>query len=208
MNIAKLKIASFILAIVAIVGVLAYGITAYANPSQFTTTTQTASATTSPVYMTPGAATTTLVHDTQTSSTANSFVNNMTELLVQFTASSTASQLNINFEYSNGYGANGAVLDCVSTPTACDWYEDNTTNLKGFATTTQNNIMAIIPQFQWKFASSTAGQIFSGSTNNRATRALSINVPTRYVRAVFVCATGGAGCGVWAQFVPAKEVRN
>lgn len=180
--------------------------TAHANPSQFVGTTQTATASTSPAFMTPGTGTTTLVYDTFNTSTGNFYVNNLTELLLQFIASSTASQLNVNLEYANGY-QNGIAIDCVANPNGCDWYEDNTTNLNGFATTTPNNIMAIIPQYQWKFASSTVGQLATPAGNNRATRALSINVPTRYVRAVFTCAAGGAGCAVWGQFVPVKETK-
>lgn len=192
-----------ILAAIFATALLLYATVAHANPLQYTNTTQTAAATSSPVYMTPGTATTTLVADSFQSTTGNNYANNKIALLLQFIASSTASQLNMNLEYSNGYPG----VDCVATPNACDWYEDNATNEYGFGTTTPNFLLAIIPQYQWKFASSTVGQLAPAANNNRATRLLSINTPARYVRAVFTCAVGGAGCGVWAQFVPSKEVK-
>lgn len=181
---------------------------AYANPSQFTNTTQTASATTSVTYILPGVATSTLVADTYQSATGNNYVNNTTELLLQFTASSTLSQLNIAFEYSNGYGLNGNGADCVTTPTACDWYQDTFTNVQNFSTTTLPMVSVFnTPVYGFVFASSTIAGQQPAANNNRTTRAISLNVPTRYVRAVFSCNGGGAGCAVWAQFVPAKEVR-
>lgn len=180
----------------------------YANPSQFVTTTQTTTATTSVIYMTAGTGTTTLVADTYQASTGNNYVNNTTELLLQFTASSTLSQLNVNLEYSNGYGLNGAGADCVASPSSCDWYQDTFTNVQNFATTTLPLFgTQQIPQYNLAFASSTVGQQTPTSTNNRTTRALSINAPVRYVRAVFTCNVGGAACGVWAQFAPSKETK-
>lgn len=180
----------------------------YANPSQFTNTTQTATASSSVVYINPGAATTTLVADTYQVSTGNNYVNNTTELLVAFTASSTASQLNMNLEYATGY-ANGNAADCVNNPNSCDWFQDTGSNIAaGYATTTLPTNLAVVPQYQWKFASSTVGQQTPSASNNRDTRAIAINAPTRYVRAVFTCSpTANVACAVWAQFVPSKEAR-
>lgn len=173
---------------------------AYANPSQFVPTTQTALATTSITYVLPGVATTTLVADTYTTATGNTYINNATELLLQFTASSTLSRLNVNLEYSNGW--NGG--DCVNNQSSCDWYQDSISNVFSFATSSLPLIaLSQVPQYQWAFASSTLGQQIPSATNNRDSRAMKILVPTRYVRAVFTCS--GAGCGVWAQFVPIKE---
>lgn len=199
----KIKL-GFISALVLIAGAfLGFTAVAYANPSQFTNTTQTSSSTTTPSYLTAGTATTTVVADTYQVSTGNNYVNDMTTLLVQFTASSTSSQLNVNMEYSNGYPG----VDCVATPTACDWYQDSGMNMQGYATSSVIINLALVPQYQWKFASSTVGQLANGANNNRDTRALLIKVPTRYIRAVFTCAIGGTPCAEWSQFVPAKQVR-
>lgn len=188
----------------AMLGIMFFAVkVADANPSQFTETSQTASATSTLVYMTPGTATSTLPHDSYRTSTGNNYANSLTELFVQFSASSTGSQLNINLEYSNGYPG----VDCITTPGACDWYQDTGTNVKGFSTTTTNVFLTNVPQYQWKFASSTVGQAALQGSNNRDTRALAVNAPARYVRAIFTCAVGGTNCAVWGQFVPIKEIR-
>lgn len=170
---------------------------ASANPSYFAPRAQTAVATTTPTYMTPGTGTTTTpVYDSysiagtqETSSQTTQTINttDSAELLIQFTASSTSSKLLMNLEYS---------VDGV------DWYQDTSTNVQGYATTTLPIPIGNVPQYTWNFASSTLGQLAPTNTN-RDTRAVSIPVPTRYVRAVFTCT--GAGCGVWAQFIPKKQ---
>lgn len=180
---------------------------AKANPSQFVGTTQTASATSTGAFQTPGTATSTLVYDTFNQATGNNYTANTVELLWQLSASSTNTTSNLNLEYSNGYGSNGAVLDCVASPTSCDWYEDTGTNQSGFATSSTQQRLDTVAQYQWKFASSTIAGLPAGVTNARATRALHIMAPTRYVRAVFTCALGGTNCTQWAQFTPSKEVR-
>lgn len=175
-----------------------------ANPSQYTETVQTATATSSVVYMTPGTATSTLVYDTyRGATTGNNYVNNQMELLEQLTASSTGTQLNTNLEYSNGYPG----VDCVATPNACDWYQDTGTNVNGFGTTTLPYNVAQVASYQWKYASTTPGLGVVPGNANRDGRALSVNVPTRYVRAIFSLAIGGTNGAVWAQFVPAKETK-
>lgn len=197
-------IVALILVLTCIVG---FTQVANANPSQFVGTTQTATATTSVTYMTPGNATTTLVADTFNVSTGNNYTINVLELFVQLTASSTASQLNRNMEYSNGYGLNGNAVDCVVNPNGCDWYQDTFSNVVNFATSSLPNISSQVAQDQWKFSSTTSivGQQVGTSTLTRDTRAYRVNAPARYVRAVFTCQ--GAGCGVWAQFVPVKETK-
>lgn len=196
--------AGALLAVATIVGLASYAIVANANPSQFVQTTQTATATTSVAYMLPGTATTTLIFDTYNVNTGNNYTANKVNLLTQFTASSTLSQLNTNIEYSNGPVA-GA--DCVATPTACDWAQDTGTNMKGFATTSLPYNENPVASYKWTFASSSQGQAAVSTSNNRDWRSLQIQVPTRYVRVVYTCAIGGAGCGVWGQIVPIKETK-
>lgn len=197
----------FVIATVILIAAATLGVgIVHANPSQFVTTVQTATASSSPVYMTPGTATSTVVYDTYQQSTGNFYTVNAIELLTQLTASSTSSQINIAFEYSNGY-SNGNAIDCTVLPAGCDWYQDTATNVQGYATSTLPFSLNQIPQYQWRFASSTIGQQAPGVLNNRDTRAVALKVPTRYVRVIYTCAIGGANCGVWGQFVPAKEVR-
>lgn len=175
------------------------GITVHANPAYFSPMVQTATATSSGAFMTPGTATSTLVYDTYNN--GNTYANEKTELLLQFSGSSTAAQLNTTLEYANSYSG----TDCSATPTSCDWYQDAFTNVVNYSTSTSPMSIGFIPTYAWTFASSTVGGIAPTSTNNRATRALQIKAPTRFVRAVFTCAIGGTNCTVWAQFNSTKE---
>ena len=76
--------------------VLFFGYQVKANPSYFTRY-QMASATSTLTYMTAGTATTTLTFDTGVGAAGGA---DSAILNVQFTASSTSSVLNINYEYS------------------------------------------------------------------------------------------------------------
>lgn len=170
---------------------------ANANPSFFAPQAKLTTSTTSPVFMAAGTATTTTVYDsfgingTNENGTQALTGADSAELLVQFTATSTTSQLNINIEYSDD---------------GIDWYADTPTNVNGFGSTTVSSVLlASVPQYQWKFASSTIGGIAVLPTGNRDARALNIKTPTRYERAVISCAVGGANCTVWAQWVPKKQ---
>lgn len=194
---------AFLATLVFATGFFFFIATANANPLQYTNTTQTSAATSTGAFQTPGTATSTVVADTYQVSTGNNYANNTTELLWQLSASSTASQGNLNLEYSNGYPG----VDCVTTQSACDWYQDTITNQPSVSTTSPTISLNTVVQYNWKFASSTVGQGAVSATNNRDTRALRITVPTRYVRAIVACAPGGANCTQWLQFVPAKEVK-
>lgn len=181
------------------VGIILFGFVSSvgANPSAYATTVQTASATTTISLMTAGTATTTLVYDSYaTRSTAADEVG----LQVQFVASSTASILNINYEYTNG--APG--LDCLGTPSSCDWYQDNTT-LNVTATTSQAYQVKLPNSYSWTFASSSQALAAVATNNNRALKMFNVPVKARYVRAIFSLPVGSTNAGVWAQFVPAKE---
>lgn len=185
---------------------------AHANPLFFSPQSCTKTATSSISYMTPGTGTTTLIYDAYGinfsnlcpgqlgTSTQNISGAQNAELLVQFTASSSAtSKLNINFEYADGPG------NCATAPSSCDWYQDSSTNQYGYATTTEPVSLTPVTQYQWAFASSTIGQGAVAAANNRDTRALKENTPTRYERAVFTCALGGTNCAVWGEWLPVKQ---
>lgn len=174
-----------------------------ANPLGFQNK-QSATATSTVSWMQPGLATSTLYFDTQNGGTSATGADAQT-LLVQFGASSTASTLQINQEYSQGIGG----VDCVATPLQCDWYEGTSPFIVGNAATTTNPIAVdvnLTPQYSWKFASSTIGGQPVSTTNATSTRAIPFVSPTRYVRFVFSLkiATNGNG-NVWAQVVAKKQ---
>lgn len=95
-------------AVVAALGIaLSFAAFAHANPSYFVPTVQTAAATSTASYMTPGTATTTLTYDTFNA--GNNYKTNSATLLSQFAASTTPT-FNINLQYSQD---------------GIDWYADN-----------------------------------------------------------------------------------
>lgn len=175
-----------------------------AQPSQFPSGSVTSVlGTTSPQYMTPGTATTTIVYDsfqicgTNQNNGGNTWATDSATLLLDVNASSTGTRFNVNLEYSQ---------DCVN------WYSDASTNVNGFATTTTAVSLQLVPQYQYGFiASSTVGGIASSSNlgvaglNNRDTRAVTIQTPVRAVRAVITVPLGASNGSVWAQIVPKKE---
>ncbi len=181
-----------------------------ANPSGFYqsfigTTRSTAgnTATTTLTYMTPGTATTTVYWDSQLGG-VSSFGSESAALLVAFTASSSVSTLQVNEEFSQGI----AGVDCVATPNACDWYEGTHTDINSYSTSTIPSVIDIaqVPQFTWKFASSTVGGQALAPLGNRATRLLSVQTPTRYARFVITLKVVANGNGaVWADLVAKKQ---
>jgi hypothetical protein len=174
----------------------ASAITVKANPSFFVRTVQTATATSTIAYMTPGNATSTLIYDSYAQGTPRA--SDSALLLTQFTASTTASNLAIALEYSNGDGS----TDCSTSPGLCDWYKDNLFTITNASTTQATNI-AVASSLAWNFASSSQGGAAVLSTNQRALKAILVPMPTRYVRAVFTIT--GANGAVWAQIVPKRE---
>ncbi len=195
----------FLLLVAQIVVVFIWGVQkASAQPSQFPSGSVTSAlGTTSPQYMAAGLATTTITYDsyqicgTNQNNAGNTWATNSATLLLDVNASSTASRFNINLEYSQ---------DCIN------WYQDASTNVNGYATTTLPISNVVVPQYQYGFASSTIGGLASSSatlgingTINRDTRAITIQTPTRAVRAVITIPAGSAPASVWAQIIPKKE---
>lgn len=177
-------------------GTLVAGV-ALANPLYFPGGASTSTATTTPTFMSAGLSTTTTpAYDAYADSTgaaANSAV-----LLVQFAGSSTASQIRVNFQYSQG-------SDCIATPNGCDWYDDNMfVNTNASSTQTANATQ--INGVQFNFSSSSP----EGATANnvRTKRIITVPTPTRYVRAVMSIPAGSLNGSVWGQIVPVKQDPN
>lgn len=160
---------------------------ASANPSYVGPTVQTASATTSPAYMTPGTATSTLTFDSY-NPTTNVFVADRLALLMQFTGSSTSAVLGINFEYSQD---------------GIDWYKNAIVTSETISTTSPSLSLNTPTSATWTFS----GTPLNGDAGTVATSTRIVSVPlyTRFVRSVFTL-TGASGA-VWGQFVPIKELK-
>lgn len=185
--------AGVVLAAMAVIGVLFSGFSAaHANPIDMNVV-QSAAATTTLVYMTPGTATTTIAYD---SFNGDSNGSDSAVLLTQFTASSTSSILGIRLEYSQGVTG----VDCVASPTVCDWYADN---LNALATTSSTNTITTSGTFSWTFASTSQAAAAVSATNNIGLKATIIPVPTRYVRAIYTIT--GANGAVWKSIVAKKQ---
>jgi hypothetical protein len=171
------------------------GTVAFANPSYFGPgVTTNSAASTTPAYMTPGAATTTTPVYNSYAQNINGglhFKADKATLGVQFLASSTNSTLNIAVEYSND---------------GVDWYRDFTLDSNAMGTTTTPYNLSIPHTMSWKFASSSVGGLGVAANNNMSTAYLIIPTPAKYTRVVFSCAIGGTNCGVWAELTPIREM--
>lgn len=155
-----------------------------ASPSEFAPTKETAAATTTLVYMSPGLATTTLSYD---SLSGDSVKINTLNVAFQYTASNTAPTLNVRFEDSQ----NGV-----------DWYPRST--IVGSATTS----LMTAPYNNMSFVLSTTTDIGGSGTNGRIHESFTVNAPMRWVRAIFSVPQGTTNGGLWAQFIPTKETNN
>lgn len=155
----------------------------HANPEFFLQSPGTATATTSPQFMTTGTATTTEQFDAQTGTVQSM---KQAALLVQFTASSTVSVLSCQIERS---------MDAV------DWYQDNYISA---ATSTLSTIpVAGAKQISWTFASTSQQGGVISATNNRGLKVFYVDTPTRYTRAF--CGVTGANGAVWMKFIGKRE---
>lgn len=202
-------IAVVVIAIVTFAGVVLFAQQSKANPSLLTSTAQSAAATSTRTYLSPGAATTTLVYDayesagTNQTNNGNTNLPNRLSLVIQEDASSTSSVLNIAIEHATVCNLN---VNITTSLTACDWYQDDVLTSSGaFLGTTTNPADISSPlTFKWTFASSTLGGDASASSS--ASKVITVPVTSRYTRAVFT--NTGARLGIWAQFVPMKERGN
>lgn len=171
-----------------------------ANPLAFLFPGATATATSTTSYMTAGTATTTLTCDSYSANCTTS-VNptgrplgfNRVALLVALSASSTGPTTRINTEYSQD---------------GIDWYQDGGSGVETFATTTKPYDVSQVAQYNFAFASSTAGLGALSASSATTTRMIILKAPTRFIRAIFTVPVGSSPVGVWAQMVPTREASN
>lgn len=157
---------------------------AHANQSTFCIGDATAPATTSPTYMTPGTATTTLTDNTCQDSVVPY---DSKSLLVQLTASSTGTTLNFGVEYSQD---------------GIDWYADNTPSL---ATTSPTYSAQRANSYSWTFASTTPGGGAVPASNNIALKIFNVDVHARYTRVFFSLPPGSTNGAVWARWIGMRQ---
>lgn len=177
-----------------------------ANPFEYLLQNQgtfTVTATTSPVYMTAGTATTTYYYDSYANGSASTYATDKAALEMQFTASSTGSTIQGFYEYAQG----NAAANCISAPTSCDWYTDETF-LTANSTTTPTINITQPNQIIWNFASTTPAAGGSLVSNNRVNKVITVPTPTRYVRVVLFMPVGSTNGAIWAAFVGQKQIPN
>jgi hypothetical protein len=158
-----------------------------ANPSYFALSSSTSTATTTPAYMTPGTATSTLSFDSQVgiAQSVDSAI-----LAIQFTGSSTESTLFTQLEYSQ----NGI-----------DWFLD-----RQYANGTSSQVFNLNQQniYSFKVGTTTTGGLPGApSIATTTTAVINVRTPMRYVRAVFTLpqVTERFNGAVWAQFIGKRE---
>lgn len=186
MKVLKSPLAYIILTIFVIAFMIV--IPASANPLRFGTIMKSATATSTVSYMTAGAATTTSP-TLDAYAQPSGFALDRATLLVQYGASSTASILDINVEYSQD---------------GVDWFEDGGNVNFESSTTTRPFFLTEVSKFRLSFASSTPGGMATAG-DATTTRAVIVETPTRYVRAVFTVPVGAADGNVWSAWVPIRE---
>lgn len=182
-----------------VLGLVVLAGVAKANPSYFADGVSTAAATSTVTYMTPGTATTTtFVYDAYAD--GNNEKADAATLGIQFTGSSTASSIKIDFEYA----FNNSLANCQTTPTACDWYKDSLLGTNAVVGTTTNGTLGIVPNsYQLSFSSSTINGAAGSSTI--ATRLITLPTVARYIRAVISMPIGSLNGAVWATIRPSRQ---
>lgn len=181
-----------------VLGVLALVGVAYANPFYAGLSAQTAVATSTQTYMTPGTATTTPIYDsyeqygTNETNGGNLTIANQVAVLLNGAASSTATVVNVACEFSNNY--NGITGNG-------DWYQNEIIG----ATTTNAGVQSIGPvnSFSFTYASTTVGGAPLAATFGKFAKVIVCPVPLRFVRAVITIT--GANGSVWSSIVPIKQ---
>lgn len=180
-------------ALVAALMVVAMAVTAFfylpqearANQSTFCYGESTSAATSSPNYMTPGTATTTLTTSTRCASRDVPLDSLVATL--QLIASSSTSRINGGIEQS---------MDGI------EWYPAST-NLQ--ATTSPSYTLDSAGLFSLGFASSTPGGAIVPSYNNRITRLIDMPTNMPYARIWLANSIGAGRVAVWAQFIGQRQ---
>lgn len=191
MNHFKTKMVAIGIAALALFGVagIAYG------ASYFSATVQTSAATSTPAYMTPGNATSTLTYNTLTNTSVATATPSGSQaatkaefvyLAGQLTGSSTSAVIHITPEYS---------VDGI------DWYQGYGL-VVNISTTTPNPTYAYgtVDSINLPYASTTVGGLSASSVDRFLVK---IPVPTKDVRLVVTLT--GANAAFWGQIVPIKN---
>lgn len=168
----------------------------HAAAPYFQRITATATATSTPAFMTPGTATSTLIADVyqvpgyqDTGGAMDLFVAS------QYTGSSTATTFGRRIEYSNG-------SNCVNNPNNCDWYsETSDITFTGIATTTYS----VSPTYNHLtvFASSTPGG--RAAPSDREGLVFRVPVLMQYVRIINYLPIGSANGAVWQEVIGVQQ---
>lgn len=168
-------------------------------------------ATTSPDFLNPGVATSTIYGDAG----QGNFGFDTASLALQMNASSSLnSTINWRYEYAQDTkGSDGRDVNCASNPTACDWYSDNMYQSGVTVSTTTGSSLSYVVNsntYSWTYASSTESCSTGNSllTNNRGCKIFTVPVPTRYIRAVVSAPIGSARSAVWGEFIIKKQVNS
>lgn len=186
------------LAAIAAVVMFGFASFVYANPFYTGTKAQTALATSTQTFMSPGNATTTPIYDsyeqygTNQPNSGNITLADSVAVLLNGTASSSATVINIACEFSDNY---------VGTTGNGDWYQNEI-----FAATSSGQMVITTPvSFTFTVASSTLGGtgLPTSGSSIKFQKLFQCPVPLRYVRAVITNLT--ASTSVWAQIVPIKQ---
>lgn len=185
-------------------------VAAYANTSYFAPTAASATASSTVQFLTAASATlstsTPMVYDSYGINGTNQNpgqkydATDSVTLMEYVTASTTATIYRTNVEYSDGIAPTGNPINCVSTPNACDWYDNNLDTYAAGAIA-----IAVPNSYTWTYASTTHDTTLNGapSLENRGSKLIGLKTPLRYVR-VFVSVSGGNGA-IYMKFVPKKQ---
>lgn len=168
----------------------------FANPFYTGSKAQSAAATSTQTYLTPGAATTTPVYDsyeqygTNEPNSSNITIPNQVAILLQGVASTTSTVVNVACEFSDNY---------MGTAGSGDWYQNELIT----PTTTGATLITTPSTYTFTYASSTVGGAPVGPNTARFQKLVVCPVPLRYVRAVITMT--GANGSVWAELSPLKQ---
>lgn len=152
------------------------------------TTCQTAAATTTVTYMSPGTATTTLTCDTYALGSGSvKLAPDSIYVRVYEAASSTASIQAVRFEWSDD---------------GVDYYADNALTTTDTASST--NTVGDYKEYRWNYASTTPGAAAVGNSNT-GLRTIEVPVKGRYVRAMFYVPVGATNSSIWAGITAKRQ---
>lgn len=198
-NIKKTLIPSIILAVIVLTVFLYKDAQKVgANPSLFNVLPTLFVGTTSPAFIDSvvgGTATsTTVVLDSYAAGTARAI--DSATLLLDVTALGLPPTIKWRYEYSQGNVGN---IDCIVAQNNCDWYSADIELTTNATTTIHSRTFA---EHSWAFASTTGGSF----SNSRATKLVTVPVPTRYVRAVFYTDPGLPNYTIFHRWVSKNQI--